>query len=272
MAEIYTIKNKQSFLENLSLTHKLIIINVVAYIVGITLLTQLGEDFILTQIALTPSLILSGKSIWTFLTSMFMHGSIFHLFANMFSLFFVGRLLEKIIGKKRFFWTYMMAGLAGGIFFILAGLIFGGLDIPAVGASGALFGLLGVLAVIVPYSRVYLILGPLILIIGDVLQRIFLPIAISETISLLITFAIFFMIFSLFSFNPKMRRFALPLELPMWLLPIIAIVPLVIISYFVPLPIGNSAHFGGLVVGLAYGYYLRKKFPNKTKRISQMFR
>lgn len=270
MAEIYTLK--KSFLENLSLTHKLIIINVIAYIVGITLLSNLGENFILNSIALTPSLVLSGKALWTFLTSMFMHGSIFHLFANMFSLFFIGSLLEKIVGKKRFFWTYMIAGLMGGIFFILAALIFGGLNIPAVGASGALFGLLGVLAVIIPYSRVYLILGPLVLIIGDVLQKLFLPTALSETISILITFLIFFMIFSLFSFNSRLRKFALPLELPMWLLPIIAIIPLVIISYFIPLPIGNSAHLGGLVVGLVYGFYLRKKFPNKTEKISRMFK
>jgi hypothetical protein len=271
MAEIYTINSKKRFLDNLSLTHKLIIINVVAYFIGTIILSSLGEEFVLNKIALTPALILSGKSLWTFLTSMFMHGSLFHLFANMFSLYFIGRMLEKIIGKKRFLWTYMIAGLMGGVFFIIAS-FFGDPTIPAVGASGALFGLLGVLAVIIPYARVYLIIGPLILIIADVIQKIFLPIAVAETISILLTFLIFFMIFALFSFNPKIRRLALPLELPMWLVPIIAIVPLVIISYFIPLPIGNSAHFGGLVVGLVYGFYLQKKFPNKTKKISKMFR
>jgi len=271
MTEVYTI-NKKGFLSNLSLTHKLIIINVIIYFAVLILLSLYGEEFVLNNIALTPSLILSGKAIWTFLTSMFMHGSAFHLFANMFSLFFIGKLLEKILGKKRFFWTYMIAGLVGGIFFIVSSLLFGDITIPAVGASGALFGLLGVLAVLVPHSRVYLIVGPLILIIVDVIQRLIFPAAVSETISLLITFLIFFMIFALFSFNPKTRRLALPIELPMWLLPIIAIVPLVIISYFIPLPIGNSAHLGGLVVGLIYGFYLKKKFPSKTKRISSMFK
>jgi membrane associated rhomboid family serine protease len=80
------------------------------------------------------------------------------------------------------------------------------------------------------------------------------------------------MIFSLFYFNHSIRKIAMPLELPMWLLPIIAIVPLTIIGFFIPLPIGNSAHFGGLVLGLAYGFYLRKKFPNKTKLISKHFK
>ena len=76
----------------------------------------------------------------------------------------------------------------------------------------------------------------------------------------------------LFSFNSSMRRFAIPVELPMWLLPIIAIVPLTVISFFVDLPIGNSAHMGGLVIGLVYAFYLRKKFPNKLNRIRRFFK
>ena len=69
----------------------------------------------------------------------------------------------------------------------------------------------------------------------------------------------------------KLRKFAVPVELRMWVLPIVAIVPLVIIGFFVSLPIGNSAHIGGLVVGLIYGFYLRKKFPNKVHQISSHF-
>ena len=274
MARVYSIYpgKRRRFGFGLNLTTKLIIINVIAYFVGLILLNIYGEDFLLNSIALTPGLIISGKTVWTFITSMFMHGSFFHIFANMFSLFFIGNFLERIIGKKRFFWVYMISGIVGGGFFVLASLIFGGLDVPAVGASGAIFGLLGVLAVLVPWSKVYLIVGPLVLIILDFVFRSILPTSISSMLSTLITILIFFMIFAMLSFNPRIRRFAIPLQLPMWLLPIIAIVPLIIIGYFVPLPIGNSAHFGGLVVGLIYGFYLRKKFPKKTKKISNLFR
>ena len=263
---------KRNFFSGLSLTMKLIIVNVILYFVGIFILAAYGGDFLLNYIAIKPSLILAGKSLWTIITSMFMHGSLFHIFANMFSLFFIGNFLERIIGKKRFFWIYIISGIIGGLFFVMASLFFGNLDASAVGASGALFGLLGVLAVLVPYSRVYLIAGPLIAI---VLEVIFSPIM-AETFlpifSFLINFIIILMIFSLFSFNKSFRKIAIPIELPLWLLPIIAIVPLTIIGYFVPLPIGNSAHIGGLLTGMAYAFYLRYKFPNKTQRLRNHFK
>ncbi|MBD3247369.1 rhomboid family intramembrane serine protease [Candidatus Pacearchaeota archaeon] len=270
MAHVYKISNKKR--SKLSLTTQLILVNVVLYIVGLVLLSIYGEDFILENVALTPAFVLSGQKIWTLVTSIFMHGSFFHIFANMFSLFFIGSFLERIIGKKRFFWTYIIAGLVGGLFFIASGLIFNDLNTPAVGASGAIFGLLGVLAVVVPFSKVYLIVGPLLLIVAQVLVSEIIPGSMLPMFNTVINILIILMIFSLFSFNSSLRKIAVPLELPMWLLPIIAIVPLTIIGFFIPLPIGNSAHLGGLVVGLVYGFYLKKKFPNKTRSISRHFR
>ena len=73
------------------------------------------------------------------------------------------------------------------------------------------------------------------------------------------------------SFSPVLRKIAVPLEMPFWLLPIIAIVPLVIIGLFINLPIGNTAHLGGLLIGLAYAYYLKKKYKRKTEMIKKYF-
>lgn len=266
----YSFNPKRKILD-FSLTIKLIFFNLFFYFISLFLLFTYGEEFFLNNIAITPSLIFSGKSLWTFLTSMFAHVQFFHIFANMFSLFFIGSFLERILGKKRFFWVYLISGLVGGIFFVLSGWIFGDMSIPAVGASGAIFGLLGVLAVLVPYSKIYLILGPLLLIVIEIVFSKILPVNIIPVFNLMINLLIFFMIFSLFSFNSKLRKFAVPVELRMWVLPIVAIVPLVIIGFFVSLPIGNSAHIGGLVVGLIYGFYLRKKFPNKVHQISSHF-
>jgi len=276
MSEVYSITPKKRLnffsLFKISITTQLIFLNILCFILFWIASKLLDSQGLIPNLVLTPSLILSGKCLWTLVTSMFLHAGFFHLFANMFSLFFIGNFLENLIGKKRFLWTYILAGLVGGVFFVLASLVFGGIDVPAVGASGAIFGLLGVLAVLVPYSKIYLILGPFILIILNVVLNEFLPQSFLPGLSLLINILMILMIFSLFSFNSSFRKFSLPVELPMWLLPVVAIVPLAVIGLYIDLPIGNSAHFGGLVVGLIYGFYLRKKFPNKTKRIQNLFR
>lgn len=275
MPEIYQINPRKkstlfSFF-NFSITIQLIFLNVLCALLVFIASMIYGFEKIFSVFALIPSLIISNQHLWALVTSMFLHGGFFHLFANMFSLFFIGSFLENLIGKKRFLWTYIISGLVGGVFFVFASLIFGGLDTPAVGASGAIFGLLGVLAVLVPYSKIYLILGPFILIILNVVLEQFFSEAFLPLFSMIINILIILMIFSLLSFNSSFRKISIPVELPMWLLPIIAIVPLALIGLYVDLPIGNSAHFGGLVVGVIYGFYLRKKFPNKTRRIQRFF-
>ncbi|MBI2043591.1 rhomboid family intramembrane serine protease [Candidatus Pacearchaeota archaeon] len=270
MIRAYGIPERKNFFSRISATNQLIIANVVFYFASIIIITSFGEQFFLDNFALTPGLILQGKTLWTLITSMFSHLLFFHVFANMFSLFFIGNFLERIIGRKRFFLVYLISGLIGGMFFVVSGLIFNN-DISGVGASGAIFGLLGVLAVLVPYSKIYLIAGPLILILLNVVLNPFIPSGFAPIFDMTMNILIFLMIFSLFSLNPGIRRIAVPVELRMWLLPIIAIVPLVIISFFVPLPIGNSAHIGGLLVGLLYGFYLRQRFPNKTRMLSRHF-
>ncbi|MFH1608331.1 MAG: rhomboid family intramembrane serine protease [archaeon] len=268
--KIYLPKKKSIF-NGFGVTINLIVINVILYFVSLVLFGIYGKDFFLNNLALTPSLIIVGKSLWTLFTSMFMHGSFFHLFANMFSLFFIGTFLERIIGRKRFLWTYLISGLVGGLFYIVATMILGGTNVPAVGASGAIFGLLGVLAVLVPKSKIYLIVGPLILIVIEILVVPLLPVSLASVISVMVNILIFVMIFSLLSFKASFRKIAVPVQLPMWLLPIVAIVPLAVIGLFVDLPIGNSAHLGGLIIGLIYGFYLRNKFPRKTAKLEKIF-
>ena len=265
-----------SMMPGASVTSKIIVFNVSVFI-----LSFFVKD-IFNYVALVPGLIVQGKNLWTILTSMFVHAGFAHLFFNMISLFFVGTFIERIIGKKRFFWFYMISGIIAGLFFaLLSGFfgfglgekIFGNPDIGGVGASGAIFGLVGLIAVLTPRNRVYLIVGPLIAIIfQSILGIIFPDSSIVGMISLLITVYIFFSIFAMFSFDRRMRKAALPVEMPFWLLPIVAIVPLVVIGMFFTLPIGNMAHLGGLVTGLVYGVYLRRKYSKKVKMLDRMFR
>ncbi len=156
-------KRKSNFFEkfsNLSLTTQLILINVLCFVLFFILI---GTNIISWDyIAINPASILNGLYLWTFITSMFMHGGIFHLFVNMLSLFFVGSLIEKIIGRKRYFWFYILAGLFSGILFVVSPFVFpGDLNTYAVGASGALFGLIGVLVLLTPNLPVYVMFIPI---------------------------------------------------------------------------------------------------------------
>jgi len=270
------------FSRRFSITLWLIIVNVLVFFIVSVLVGVYGEEQIFNYLALKPHLLFSGF-FWTLFTSMFLHGGIEHLLANMVSLFFVGSFVEKVIGRKRYLWFYILAGIFAGIFYAILSFLFGASgigekiffspDVFAVGASGAIFGLLGLLAVLVPRSKIYLIAGPILAIVLEfAVTKIYTSSAINLVLGFLVTFYFIFSVFAIFSFNPKMIKLTIPWEMPMWVLPIIAIVPLIIIGLFVPLPIGNTAHLGGLIAGLIYGSYLKKKYRHKTVMLSRMFR
>lgn len=259
-----------SFFRNISVTSWLIFTNVILFIFFYIFL-QINPGFV-DYVALKPSLIIQGKNLWTLVTSMFMHASIGHLFVNMFSLFFVGTFVERLIGRKRFLILYFIAGIVGGLFFsllpgffpdFLGGRVFGSPDIVGVGASGAIFGLAGLLAVITPRQKIYMIAGPLIAVIAISILELFVKeVLILNVLNIIVSIYFFISLFAVFSFS-SLRKIALPISMPFWLLPVVAIVPLVIIGLLVTLPIGNMAHLGGLVAGLIYGFYLRKKYRKK---------
>jgi len=162
MSGVYAVRSKKrnNLFSSLSVNTKIILVNVILYFVFMILISR-NPQF-LDYIAIKPSNILAGNYLWTFLTSMFMHGGFFHLFANMFSLFFIGSLVERILGARRYLSFYLISGLVAGLFFVLASFIFlGDFETYAVGASGALFGLVGFLIVITPNLPVYLLFIPI---------------------------------------------------------------------------------------------------------------
>lgn len=127
----------------------IILINVLVFIIGIGLL-NINPEFV-KYLAIQPAAILGGKYIWTFITSMFMHANFNHLLFNMLSLMFIGSFVEKLIGKKRFITFYFASGLLAGLLFVLVAFFTGfDLNVYAVGASGAIFGLGGLLAILTP--------------------------------------------------------------------------------------------------------------------------
>lgn len=90
---------------------------------------------------------------WTIVTNLFIHSGIWHILANMITLYFFGSFLYQLIGMRRFLLVYFVGGILGNILFIL--LAPSPFSI-AIGASGAIFAIAGVLVVMMPRLRVLL--------------------------------------------------------------------------------------------------------------------
>ncbi len=88
---------------------------------------------------------------WTIVTNLFIHANIWHILANMLTLYFFGSYLASLLGVKRFLIAYFAGGILGSVFYILLGPEYS----TVVGASGAIFALGGVLAVMRPRLRVF---------------------------------------------------------------------------------------------------------------------
>lgn len=106
--------------------------------------------------------ILAGQ-IYRLFTYMFLHGNITHIFVNMYSLSVLGNQIETVLGKVKFLIIYLFSGLTAGL---LSAILTGGVSI---GASGAIFGLLGALLYFGYHYRIYL---------GEALKRQIIPIII----------------------------------------------------------------------------------------------
>jgi membrane associated rhomboid family serine protease len=89
---------------------------------------------------------------WTVFTAMFVHAGIEHIVLNMLTLYFFGVLCLQLVELKWFLLVYFVGGVVGNLLFLLIGPMYSA----AVGASGAIFALGGVLAVMRPRIRVYL--------------------------------------------------------------------------------------------------------------------
>jgi len=103
--------------------------------------------------AFTPRLILAedGPGILSNFTAMFMHGDFFHLLGNMGALWVFGRRVEDACGAVRFLIFYLLAGTSAHLLTALA--LFDS-PIPNLGASGAIFGVMGAYLLLYPAGRI----------------------------------------------------------------------------------------------------------------------
>ena len=173
----------------------LIAVNVLLYI------ATLADPDLIYTLGLQPSTWMERP--WTLLTNLFIHGGLWHLAANMITLFFFGRYLSMTVGEARFLIVYFVGGIIGNFFFILLGPS----NTLVIGASGAVFAVGGAFTLLAPKMKVFV--------------------------------------------------FPIPVPLPLW----VAVIGGFIILSFLPF-VAWEAHLGGLLVGLAAGYFFKKRQRN----------
>lgn len=151
--------------KNLLLTYALIITNFLVFIISLVFRSELifgvingewvtaGLGF--RPLYLTPDYI---PQIYTLFTSMFVHSDFLHIIGNMLIFYFIGFQFEQRVGWKNFLIIYLLAGIVGSlthsflVYVTYASI--SELAVPLVGASGAIFGIMGAFAFAYPQDRI----------------------------------------------------------------------------------------------------------------------
>lgn len=142
------------------ITYVLIAINVLLYLIPILLDKY---EYIINAFCVHGPSIRAGEY-YRLITGIFLHGSLIHLFFNAYALYVIGSQIENYFGRIKYLIIYLFSGLMGAMF----SMIFGG-NIASIGASGAIFGLMGALLYFGYHYRVYL---------GNVLKTQLIPLII----------------------------------------------------------------------------------------------
>jgi hypothetical protein len=185
----------------------LIILNVVIFTASL-IIVSVEENFVggICSAEIEKFCFVPAKAFerpWSFITSAFLHADPSHLFYNLFALFFFGTYLERRIGSKYFLTVYLLSAIFGSFMYLV---ISPNSEIPALGASAAIFGVLGTLAILYPRLVVWVGFTPMPILFAAIL-------------------------WGLISF----------------------------FGMFIPSPIAHHAHLGGLLTGVLFGSYLKKR-------------
>jgi len=210
-------------------TRLLIIANVIIfflvwlsdYVTALSGFEIMSLEEAIQRYGMTPYYIMNGRRLYTLFTSMFLHGGIVHLAGNMLYLHIFGDNIEYAFGRRRYLAFYLLCGVAASIAHILSITTPDDWLVPAVGASGAISGVLGAYLLLYPKARV------LTLVLVYWVYMVHIP-------------AVFFLGFwFIFQFLEGMLTLGLGVASG--------------VAYW--------AHIGGFVVGIALAPILRKRRP-----------
>ena len=163
----------------------------------------IAQQFIGTDaVILDRSLMLSEP--WRVVTSIFAHGSMAHLLSNLFALGLFGLVLEGRIGPRRTFWLFLLSGIAINLV----------TPYPrSLGASGAIYAILGTLVILRPWMEVWVSYIPMPMFVAGIVW------ALQDAL-----------------------------------------------GTFVPSDVGHLAHMGGLAIGIAMGFFWKKRYADKPRK------
>jgi membrane associated rhomboid family serine protease/HSP20 family molecular chaperone IbpA len=141
--------------------YSLIAINVIVFVWEVILTGYFSDQQavaeIFTNYGAIPISILNGNLV-SVLTSMFLHGGIAHLIGNMVFLFVFGDNIEDRFGHIKYLFIYIMWGAAAAIIHSIFAVSAGGGTVPAVGASGAISGVMGAYLVMFPRAKIFTVI------------------------------------------------------------------------------------------------------------------
>lgn len=123
-------------------------ITIVAINILVFILCAFIPDVLYNKGAFSFLLIEKTKEYYRFLSSAFMHADLDHLFSNMLVLFFLGNLVEKKVGHLKYMWLYLLSAILGNVASAIYEIHLGYMFF-SVGASGAIFGVIGAVLVLV---------------------------------------------------------------------------------------------------------------------------
>jgi membrane associated rhomboid family serine protease len=134
---------------------KIIVTNILIFLLW-NIYGLINPDFMIKNFLVSWINILQGR-VWTLLTSAFSHNMLFHLLISMFVLYNFGFMVEKILGSNRFLFFYFVAGITGSLAHCLASaFLLHQPAIAALGASGAIAGVLVLFALIYPRELIFI--------------------------------------------------------------------------------------------------------------------
>lgn len=130
----------------------IVILNVLVFLVVNNLLPDSKENFLVGAGALNWRDVLEKGEFYRLFTYMFLHGGFSHLLNNMIVLLFIGDNLERATGKWRYLVIYLSSGIIAGVSSILYNMVKMD-EVISIGASGAIFGVVGAMAFVVLVNR-----------------------------------------------------------------------------------------------------------------------